>query len=234
MKCIGILFLDTGPLLCLGGLLVEKSDKRVKSRKGAKGHENKAAPRFLGLLEMYDQKILKDARVVKAVRDELVGHSRRSVYEDGSYGHGGPAERVAAQKVLKRYSDSLVDERNVCQVSNDALLHDIQDSLRRRSAAKAGKRDSACAPKNVGEAHTIRAILDTGDRSVSFVSNDTEAKREADDRGIPTFTFVDLMCQLTKCDKRLKRNKVFNALVHVRAQGLDIGKYVTNVMDLPC
>lgn len=234
MACIGIHFLDTGPLLCLGGLLVEVTDKDAKKRKKAKGTEKKAEPRFLGLLECYDDHMLKDARVVDAVWRELVRHSQRSRCEPGSYGHGGPSERVAAQKALNRYSDSLLAKRNLRHASSGVSLVRIQDDLRRRSQTRAGKRGVAHGPSNIGEAHTIQAILDSAESPVSLVSNDNGAIQEACARNISTCTFVDLMCQLTKLDKSLKKSRVLGALLHVRRQGLDIGKYVTNVMDLPC
>lgn len=234
MARIGIHFLDTGPLLCLGGLLVEVTDKDAKKRKKAKGTEKKAEPRFLGLLERYDDQMLKDARVVDAVRRELVQHSKRLRCEDGSYGHGGPSERVAAQKALNRYSGSLLAKAKLRHASGGALLDDIRKSLKSRSRARAGKYGVAHGPSNIGEAHTIQAILDSADSSVSLVSNDSDAIREACDRNISTCTFVDLMCQLSKLDKSLKKKRVLCALLHVRRQGLDIGMYVTNVMDLPC
>lgn len=234
MACIGIHFLDTGPLLCLGGLLVEVTDKHAKKRKKGKRTEKKAEPRFLGLLECYDDQMLKDARVVDAVWHELVQHSKRSRYEDGSYGPGGPSERVAAQKALNRYSGSLLAQAKLLHASDGVLLDDIRKSLSSRSRIRAGKRSVAHEPSNVGEAHTIQAILDSPESSVSLVSNDNGAIQEACARNISTCTFVDLMCQLTKLDKSLKKNRVLCALLHVRQQGLDIGRYVTNVMDLPC
>ena len=175
------------------------------------------------LRNWYYNSLLDKGRVVDAVREELRKHARSSA-----------RLRVPAKKVLDCYGASLLSDDAITDISNvdQQLLNDICSSLNRDSAKRASKYGSSHVPSNAGEAYSIYAILKCLSGSEFFVSNDSGALREASKRDVRCCTFVDLFRFVCVIDRSIDRNDVFKQLQICSKAEVDIGEYVTNVIDL--
>lgn len=175
------------------------------------------------LRDWYYKSLLPKGRVVGAVREELRKHARSSA-----------RLREPAKKVLDCFGASLLSDGAITDISNmdQQLLNDIRSSLHRDSVKRASKYGSSHVPSNEGEAYSIYAILKCLSGSEYFVSNDSSALREASKRDVKRCTFVDLFRFVCFIDRSVDRNDVFNALQICSRAKVDIGEYVTNVIDL--
>ena len=175
------------------------------------------------LRNWYYHSLQAKGRVVGAVREELRRHARSSA-----------GLCVPAKKVLDCYGESLLSDGSIADISNidQQLLNEIRSSLHRDSVKRASKYGSSHVPGNEGEAYSIYVILKCLSGSEYFVSNDNGALREASRRHVERCTFVDLYRYVCMIDRSINRNEVFNALQICSKAGVDIGEYVTNVIDL--